>query len=115
MVRSCRWRVLAWDTLALALAAWVSRIMRAALVSRMDRSGGLSGRASSSALVASRTWQIVTSGFFFPQPLRLAGEEQVTDLRDAQVPEHGDIFTHLEVAQPQFTFFILQGPFHRPA
>jgi hypothetical protein len=48
-------------------------MMRAAFASRRFLSSPFSGSASISALAASRTWQIVISGFFSRQALRLAG------------------------------------------
>jgi len=48
-------------------------------------------------LAASRTWQIVTSGFFSRQALRLAGQEQMAQLRDPHVPQHRGVFAALEV------------------
>ena len=84
--------------------------------SRTRRSSSLlSDITSISVLAASRTWQIVTSGFFFRQTLRLARQKQMTDLREAQVPQDRRVFSHLEVAQSQFALFILQRPLDRPA
>src|SRR5438045_4054738 len=90
-------------------------MIRAALAKRAFWSSAFSGSASSSALLASRTWQIVTSGFFSPQPLGLAGQEQMTDLREAQVPQHRRVLAALEVAQAQFALLVFDASLHRPA
>ena len=82
----------------------------AAFASRSFWSSMFNGKASISALAASRTWQIVTSGFFFRQTFRLAGQEQMTDLRDPQVPQHRGILSHREVAQAQFALLVLHPP-----
>jgi hypothetical protein len=74
-----------------------------------------SGNASSNALAASRTWQIVTSGFFFRQTLGLAGKEQMAHLRDPQVPQHPIVFSDFKLTHAQLALFILQTSFHRPA
>lgn len=67
------------------------------------------------ALAATRTWQMVTSGFFPPKPLGLAGQEQVTDLSHREVSHDGVVLADFEVTHAQFVFFVLQRPFHRPA
>ena len=67
------------------------------------------------ALAAVRTWQREICGFFPPQPLGLAGEEQVADLSHREVPHDRSVLADLEVAHAQFVFFVLQRPLHRPA
>ena len=61
------------------------------------RSSGESGSDSISAAVAAWTCGSVHSGFFPPQPLSLAGEEQVADLRDEEMSFQGGIAADLEV------------------
>jgi hypothetical protein len=55
------------------------------------RSSGESGSDSISAAVAVWTCGRVHAGCFPPQPLGLAGEEQVTDLRDEEMSFQGPI------------------------
>ena len=61
------------------------------------RSFGERGSDSISAAVAVWTCGSVHAGFFPPQPLGLAGEEQVADLRDQQMSFEGGIAADLEV------------------
>ena len=43
-----------------------------------------------------------------------AGQEQVADRRDQQMPPHRLILAALEVIQPQLPFLILEAPFDMP-
>ena len=61
------------------------------------RGWGGNGRLSITALMAVWTWGNVTSGFFPPQPLRLAGQEQVADLCDQLMSLERGITADLEV------------------
>ena len=65
--------------------------------------------------MAVRTWQRVISGFFPPEPLGLAGQEQVADLGDGEMFHQGVVLANLEMAQAQFVLFILQATLHGPA
>ncbi len=66
------------------------------------------------AFVAVRTWHKVISGFFPPQPLGLAGQEQVAHLRHREVPQDGVVLANLEMTQTEFILLVLQRAFHRP-
>lgn len=68
-----------------------------------------------SAVAASRTWLKVTAGFFPPQPLGLAGQEQMANDRDVPVAHQSLILANLEMREAQLAFLILQSAFDRPA
>ena len=55
------------------------------------------------------------SGFFPPKLLGLAGQEEMTDHADVQVPHHSLILADLEVREAQFAFLVLQNPLDGPA
>jgi hypothetical protein len=111
----CALRIFACDFLAAAFSRCVSRMIRAALASRRFWSAAFSVSASSNALAASRTWQIVTSGFFFRQTQGLACQKQMTHLRDPQVSQHAFILSYFKLAQAKLALLILQTAFHWPA
>src|SRR5580698_2312743 len=67
-----------------------------------------------SALAASRTWQSVMAGFFPPEPLGLAGQEQMTDQRDREVPHQSLILADFEMGEAQLALLVLQGAFDGP-
>src|SRR5207249_11005201 len=73
------------------------------------------GSVLTSALAASRTWLSVINGFFPPQPLGLAGQEQMTDHADVPVAHHGLIRADLEMREAQLAFLILQDALDGPA
>ena len=66
------------------------------------------------AFVAVRTWHKGISGFFPPQPLGLAGQEQGADLRHREVPQEGVVLANREMTQTEFILFVFQRAVHRP-
>ena len=69
---------------------------------------------SISASAAVRTWQIVTSGFFPPQPFGLFGQEQMTELGDEEMPTQRLVRPHLEMRQAKFRLGVLETTLDGP-
>src|SRR5262249_55665089 len=57
----------------------------------------------------------VSAGFFPPQPLGLAGQEEMTDQGDVPVAQERWILADLERREAEHAFLVLQGLFDRPA
>ena len=104
-----------WEARAWALRRCRYCRIEAARSRTRCRAAGGRGSDAISAWVAKWTCGSVTSGFFPPQPLGLAGEEQVADLRDQQMSFEGRIAPDLEVRQAQFALLILQAALDGPA
>src|SRR5690242_6471800 len=76
---------------------------------------GSSHQDWTTALVARWTWQTVTSGYFYPQPLTGDGEEQIADRSQYQVPLQACPSSAFPMAQPDFALLVLEATFDRPA
>src|SRR5579862_1054740 len=76
---------------------------------------GSSHQDWTTALVARWTWQMVTSGFFPPQPLTGGREEQVTDRSQYQVSLQTRPASSFPMTQPYLALLVLEAAFDRPA
>src|SRR5262245_11753117 len=69
---------------------------------------------TSSARSARHTCSVVTSGFFFPQPVGLLRHEGQHHLTQSQVPQEPQPTAPLVVPQPQLVLAQTQAVFHVP-
>src|SRR5262249_52448082 len=92
-----RRRVLKWQLRAWWLRVWVRcKIVETRCRWRV-RFSTSNGSVLTRALAASRTWLSVIAGFFPPQPLGLAGQEEMTHHGDVQVAHHRLILADFEM------------------
>jgi len=109
---SIRRRRLPWQAAARLLFCCHRRILTNSFLSRrISSSSPMPGSTCSST--AKRTWQIVQSGFFSPQTLRLFGEKQHAHHAEDQMALQGDVPPHLEVVHTDLPFTLFEQPLDR--
>src|SRR5665213_4632496 len=65
------------------------------------------------ALAAVRTWQTVSSGFFFPLFLMHLGQEEQAHGTDDQMSLKRQVVADLKMIHSDLGLFILEAPLHR--
>ena len=112
---SLRLVVLVWLLRTMALRRWWYWMASAVRSKSSLLALSSSHQDCTTALVAARTWQTVTSGFFPPQLLTDGCQKQVAHGGEDQVPFQADLATPLPVRQAHFSLLVLEAAFDRPA
>ena len=74
----------------------------------------LSHQLSIKAPTAEWIWQTVTSGFFSPQSLAAACQEQRANTRQDQMPLEADVMPALPLVEPDLLLLVAKTPLHAP-
>src|SRR6266496_1865813 len=112
---SLRLAVLVWLLRATALRCWWYWIISAVRWNKALVADSSSHQDCTTALLAARIWQTVTSGFFSPQLLAGHHQEQVAHGREDQVSFEADPRSALPVCQSHFSFLVFETALDRPA
>ncbi len=107
---SCRSRRLRCERAASSLHPGRYWMMCQAFSRRRVRSRSVMD-GSSCTSTASRTWQIVQAGFFFPELLCLLDEEQQAGHRQDQMTHDRHVSADFELVHSQLAFGVLEEPF----
>src|SRR3990172_12008558 len=113
--RSCLCFCRTWERRERAIRCCVNVIFFAVRSKSLSCTRPVSHNDRTRADDAVRIWQTVRSEFFFPPHLMHFGKKQMADSRDDQMTTQRQIVTNLEMAQPQFAFFIFKTSLHMPA
>ena len=106
---------LVWHRRERAMRCWVTVMISAARSRNRFWTRPVSHKDRTRADEAVRIWHTVRSGFSPPPLLMDLRQKQMAYRRNDQMPTKRLIIPNLEMAQPQFIFFILKTALHVPA